>query len=291
MESYLSHFSAARLWDIPYLHVVLGYHSSEQMLSDQKAPVQRTCLNRAKRTRPSSIESHYKVLPLPSEAVLIHKNELVASPELIFLDVAKDMDFHRAVLLGMQLCASDTTRREPLTTKAKLESFLEKCRMHHGYKAALLATRYIADNSWSVMESLLYLLLTLPNQYGGYGLKGAVLNHEIKMKRMKEWKQEERFIADLYWKEAKLVVEYDSYTFHNNSASWMKDSRRIATLERNGHKTLSITTSQLYDDQAFYEAALVISKLLKKRISIRTSQFEDQKRLLRKLLPKGASKE
>lgn len=287
MSSFISHISAAHSWDIPYLHVVLGYQSAEQLQAlVESTPQQRSCLKKSERVFSSDTENHYKTLSLPHSSTVVHNNDLVASPELVFLDMARSLSFHRTVLLGMQLCSSNPARQTPLSTAEKLLEYIERCDGHHGYKVARRAARYVADNSWSVMESLLYMMLTLPHKYGGYGLKGAALNQEIKERRSGTSSQNRLYVADLYWKEAKLVVEYDSVAFHNNARAWMKDAQRATTLERSGYKTLSITTSQLYNAKAFFETAQVIAGILGRRIQIRTPKFVAQKDALRALLPK-----
>ncbi len=210
----------------------------------------------------------------------------MASPELAFLDSARQLGFHRTVLLGMQLCSSKPGNRESLTTVQRLQSFLDKCHGHHGRKAAIQAVQYIADNSWSVMESLLFMQLTLPYKFGGLGFSGAALNQEIKIRKKGCDQKMGTLYADLYWEKAKLIVEYDSYAFHNNMSSWIKDARRLATLENNGYRVLTINTEQLYNDQAFNEVAQVIAKRLEKRIYIRSLRYSEQKDLLRGLLPR-----
>jgi very-short-patch-repair endonuclease len=285
-ESYISHESAALTWDIPFLHVVLGYPSAELLKESLLKKEQRSYCSQGERTKFVLDETHYRVLPLPAGAVVRHGGETVASPELVFLDLARQLGFHQTVLLGMQLCASDSNGSKPLTTAAKLQDVLKGCPGHHGIKAAARAMRYVADNSWSVMESLLYMLLTLPHNYGGYGLKGAALNKEIRLKEKGAAQKANRFFADLYWEKAKFVVEYDSAEYHNNVNSWMKDARRITTLERSGYKTLSFNTAQLYHDDACTEMAEVIATYLGRRIQIRTPCYPEGKARLRGLLPR-----
>lgn len=225
------------------------------------------------------------MLSLPDRSIIDHRGILIASPELVFLDLARELGFHSTVLLGMQLCASDSSGRVPLTTTQKLQKYLSCCKGHHGYKTAVRAAQYVADNSWSIMESLLYLLLTLPHQYGGYGLKGAQLNSTIALKQKGDWQKTNNVTVDLYYKEAKLAVEYDSFEFHNSRSSWQRDARRYTTLERNGYKTLTVNTTQLYSDTAMTEIAYVVARHLKKRIRIRAKDYSEQKCLLRTLFP------
>lgn len=283
-NSYISHVSAAILWEIPCLHVVLGYPSIETLLSSQDR-IHRSFLKSASRNSCENESQHVRSTPLPKGTLVNHRDALVASPELVFLDLAKQLSFHQMVLLGMQLCASSADGAKPLTNTAKLARFLNASKEHKGVKLARQTAKYIADNSWSIMESLLYIFLTLPNNYGGYGLAGAKLNHGITLKGNGRHQKGNKVFADLYWEQAKLVVEYDSYEFHNTSGMWVKDARRLTTLECNGFNTLAINTAQIYNDKAFAESARVIARYLGKRIQIRTKSFTEQKRLLRGLLP------
>lgn len=287
-QSYLSHISAALHWDIPCLHVVLGYPSKESMLLKQAT--EHRCYNQNNmRTESSRKKAYVRSLPLPKKAILYNAGDFVASPELVFLDLASQLSFHQTLLLGMQLCSSSPNGSDPLTTTKKLISFLGTCKSHKGKKPALVAAKYLVDNSWSIMESLLCMMLSLPCRHGGYGLDGVELNHCIGLRKKSDWQKTNKVFADLLWRQARLVVEYDSYEFHNTVNSWVKDSRRATVLERNGYKTLSLNTAQIYSDVAMAEAAHAIAAHLGRRIRVRTPRFLEQKALLRGLLPRRES--
>ncbi len=83
-----------------------------------------------------------------------------------------------------------------------------------------------------------------------------------------------------------IPIEYDSYAFHNSMDSWIKDARRLATLEKGGYRVISINTEQLYNNQALGEVVQVIAKCLGKRIQIRSPRYVVQNALLRGLLPR-----
>jgi very-short-patch-repair endonuclease len=208
----------------------------------------------------------------------------------MFLDMAKHLGFHRSVLFGIQLCSSDSSGSLPLTSSKQLLRFLKQARSAHGCSAAMKAAVYVADNSWSIMESLLYMLLVLPNRHGGFGLKGAELNRSITLKGEKQPNTTTRFVGDLYWEKARLVVEYDSLAYHNNANSWIKDARRAAKLETQGYKVLSVNTAQLYNEQALAEVASAIARHLGRKIQIRTSRFAAQHELIRSMLPRCSPK-
>lgn len=282
---HVSHISAALLWGIPYLHVVLRYPSMESLIEGQTAKHRCYYRPHERLSRKGEVR-HLNSLPLPKGAVCMLDGEAVSSPELVFLELAKDLTFHQRVLLGLQLCSSSPGNGKALTTSKKLKKFLSACASHAGCFDATIAMRYVVDNSWSVMESLLHMLLTLPNVRGGYGLKGASLNRCITLKKKGSWQKANDLFADLYWEEAKLVVEYDSNEFHNTSGSQARDARRVITLERNGYRVVSVTTAQVYNDAALSEVAQVIAKCLGRRIRIRTPRHVGQKAVLRGMLPR-----
>lgn len=285
-ESYLSHASAAMHWDIPCLHTVFGFPNKDKMVENQT--VEHRCYTHPSQRRAKKGRTvHICTASYPEGAVILHGSEWVASPELVFLDLARELDFHQCVLLGMQLCSSGPNQEKPLTTAAKLIAFLDDCQHHKGKKPALRAARYVADNSWSVMESLLYMLLVLPNKYGGYGLAGAELNHEVILREPADWQKSNRLTADLYWKEAKLVVEYDSFEHHNSVDAWVKDARRLTVLEHNGFNTLTINTAQVYNDASLRDVAKAIARHLGTRVRVRTEEFNENKARLRGLLPRS----
>jgi hypothetical protein len=285
MNTYASHISAALLWRVPLLHAVLGYPTAEALenalpLEQITAPIEN------KRLRLDKAQGYVDSFPLPNNAVVKHGDEWVASPELVFLELATSLGFHRTVLLGMQLCSS-TIGGEALTNVSRIRKFLAKTPGHNGQRTASQAARYLADNSASIMESLLYMFLVLPNMYGGYGLSGAELNHEISLENKNTSLTNRRVFVDLFWSKAKLAVEYDSFEHHGSMGSWIKDTRRLAAIERLGYKTLSINTAQLYNAQALEEVALVIAAHLGKRIRIRTDRFTPAHSELRSLLPRN----
>lgn len=284
--SHLSHTSAAIQWEIPYLHTVLGYPSWEALIESQTLN-HRCYYQRITRRVEKGEVRHVRSLALPKNSLRMVNGEVVSSPELVFLELSKELNFHQRVLLGIQLCSSSPNDTPPLTTTRKLKRFINACPYHGGYKVAVNALRYIVDNSWSIMESLLYMLLTLPNSYGGFGLTGAKLNQSIVLPKKGGWQKTNKVFADLYWEAAKLVVEYDSIEFHNSALSWTRDSQRQVTLERNGFKSLSVTTAQIYSDNALAEVAQLIAKHLNKRIRIRTPKYVQQKAILRGMLPRG----
>ena len=283
MRKYLSYFSAVAFWNIPYIEAVLGSKIAETN------PVDFTVSECNARTQKKDHILHSCEVALPVGSVILKNGQMVASPELLFLQLASKLDIHRLILLGLQLCSHPPGNpSDAITTKQKLKTFLAETSGHHGHKKAVRAVKYIEDGSASIMESMAYMILALPHAAGGYGLGGAVFNYEIKLKdEAGKRLGQKRCFADLYYKQAKLAVEYESFAFHNSPSEQGKDVIRSATLNRQGVEVMRLSTVQLYDKDACMDFAFNLASHLGKRIQIRTKKFDNMHVLLRALLPVG----
>jgi hypothetical protein len=281
MKEYLSYYSAATLWNIPYIEAVLGFEIAET------DPVDLTVSDRNTRPKKSGQTAHSCELALPIGSVVSKSGKMVASPELMFLELANKLSIHRLILLGLQLCSHPPGNPSAaITTKQKLKAFIAKTSGHHGHLKALRAIKYIENGSASIMESMAYMILTLPHALGGYALDGAIFNHEIKLKdEAGKRLGQKRCFTDLYYKSAKLAIEYDSFAFHNNPLEQGKDLLRSAALERQGVEVMHLSTIQLYGKDACMDFAFNLASRLGKRIQIRAKRFNDMHTLLRALLP------
>lgn len=282
MREYLSHFSAAIWWDIPYISKIFGFKTADTNSADI------TVSEHDARFRKNGKLVHSCELALPAGAITTRNGKSVASPELLYLELACKLSIHRLILLGLELCAHPPGEpSKSITTEQKLKKFIEKTQGHRGHHNAARALKYIKNGSASIMESLAYMILTLPYALGGYGLNGAVFNHEILLKSKAGRPAQNRFYTDMYYKEAKLAVEYESFAYHNTPSEQGRDMLRSARLERQGIVVMRLSTIQLYNKDACMEFAKTLATHLGKRIHIRTKKFTEMNNLLRALLPDG----
>jgi len=93
MKEYLSYFSAAAFWNIPYIEAVLG---SEIAGTD---PVDFTVSERSVRFQKKGRMIHLCELALSAGAVISRNGKMVASPELMFLELACKLNIHMKALL------------------------------------------------------------------------------------------------------------------------------------------------------------------------------------------------
>ncbi len=281
MKKYLSHFSAAEMWNIPYIEAALGLKANETGLADI------TVTNQNARYQIKSTKIHFCGLTLPMGAVISRNGSMIASPELLFLELAGELSIHRLILLGLQMCSHLPGKPfDAITTKQKLIAFLAKASGHQGHRKAVRAVKYVQNGSASILESIVCMIITLPHSLGGYGLKGAVFNYEIKLKGEARIRLgQNRCFTDLYYGQAKLAVEYESFAYHNSPSEQGKDVMRSAMLERCGIAVMRLSTIQLYDRKACRDFAYNLAVRLGKRMQIRAKKFEKMHELLRELLP------
>ena len=128
MKEYLSYFSATTHWNIPYIEAVLDPEIAETNSVDF------TVSQRSARSLKKGRMIHLCELALPAGAVVSRSGKMVASPELLFLQLASKLNIHRLILLGLQLCSHPPGNpSEAITTKQKLKTFLAKTSGHRGH--------------------------------------------------------------------------------------------------------------------------------------------------------------
>ena len=115
----------------------------------------------------------------------------VSSPELLFAEMGSLMDFAHLVLLGHELCgtfsrdAADPRNGaasfglRPATSLDRMMRFLKQARHIRGANRARAAIRYVSENAWSPVESVISAVINMPVSELGYGLERCVLNQRV----------------------------------------------------------------------------------------------------------------
>lgn len=262
---------------------------------------------RDQRARSNSVIPRVWGTPLPREAFLcVRKDLYVSSPEFLFLQMARALELPELVALGMELCG--TYRRDvpmhrlgeeghefatvyqipSITTPAKLRDFIGRMNGAQGVDRALRALGYVLPGSASPMETATYLLLCLPRRLGGYALPKPTLNPSLKLNRGGQ-RYTVRMSArpDLYWKSAKLDVEYLGDDFHTDDNRSL-DSMRRKALEHMHIEVIELTKEEVVDAEIFHAIAMRITKRLGKRMRYdAVAKFIDRRSHLRSILLMG----
>jgi len=281
MATFISHFSALKKWNIPCLDQVLGRDIFHLHINEYTAT---TIGDRHRRKG----EIHYLcTTDMPACAIAILNGEIIASPELAFLQVANKLDKYSLILLDLQMCSHPPGQPEKaITTKEKLLNFAKSAVWLRGRRKALQALKYVENGSNSIMESHAFMHLTLPHRYGGFLLKGAVMNHKVTLdEKSAHLLKQKNCYLDFFYKEHNVAVEYNSTAFHSSSEERRWDMRRAFILTGMGIKFLVLTTHQLYSKFKFGIFARMLASEIGKRLRIRSKNFHRMNEALRSLLP------
>lgn len=242
--------------------------------------------------RRKDMRVHLCTSKVPSDAMLQVRGQSVVSPEFAYLQVAARLPPLEAILLGILLCARpEGYASEPITARKKLLRFARKARRFCGRNRALKALKYVRDGCNSILEGIEMMLACLPHRLGGCGFGEGEFDREITLDEEGARLLGQRTCRlDVYLVRYGVVLEYDSFKYHNNATSHGRDSMRQIVLSRHGPRggliLISVKTIQLYKPAAFQELFHHIAAKIGKRIRIRTPKYADMYEKLRQLLPR-----
>lgn len=134
---------------------------------------------------------------------------------------------------------------KPIMTKARVDQFVSDIPRMYGRNRLNATMDYALPQSASPMETALALLLSLPEQFGGYGLPKPELNRKLPVPSHEHlWTGGLSITPDLLWENAKLVIEYDSNEEHGGAGprKLADDATRANVLASMGYSVLRVTT-------------------------------------------------
>ena len=140
----------------------------------------------------------------------------------------------------------DTTYRlAPFMTLQDARTFANQVPRLYGGKRVHTALDLAFERSASPMETALALMLTLPVDFGGYGLPRPTLNEPLPTGELSAlWDGGDTITPDLLWKDARVVIEYESDEFHASLGPHKAtdDATRANVLSSLGYTVLRATT-------------------------------------------------
>ena len=221
----------------------------------------------------------------PGSLVRLSEHVLIASPELVFSQIAEDRSFEQLIMAGCELCGtyrlfgdggpplSLPEERPRLTRAADIAGTLQRFGLGPR-TTAVRAARYVFDNARSPMEAKVALLLSLPPRLGGFGLPRPALNPDFYLgPEAYSLYPRKPCHPDLFWADARLDVEYDGADTHTAEAH-AKDVARAAAFACEGVTVLTIAKAQAYDRRAFETVAGVIASRLHRHLPACTPAFD-----------------
>ncbi|MGN0286487.1 MAG: hypothetical protein ACI4B6_02325, partial [Atopobiaceae bacterium] len=221
---------------------------------------------------------------LPSRSFVRGRgNVRVASPELVFLQMAASYSLVELLKLGMELCGTYALSaansdgfvpRRRICSVGRIKRFLSWCERNPGIKKARVAANMLMDGSNSPLESKVMLGLTMPPRYGGLGIRKPVLNQM----RKTTWLQAETIGEHEYFYDARwsgtlpsgqrysIDCEVDSNAHFNDPSKARSDVERKDNIQFMQTTHISITSEELYDAEKFARKGLMIAKHIGQRV-------------------------
>ena len=176
----------------------------------------------------------------------------VSDPAWTFLQMAQHVSEPELTFVGCELtssyaCVGETlVARRPPCEPREMRAFLAGCGGRRGARKATSALCRVLAGARSPMEIALALCLTLPVRSGGYGLPQPELNRTLALgEHGAAILGVDHITPDLYWRRARLAVEYDSDSFHAHDSQIACDARRRLALETMGVQVITVTNEQM----------------------------------------------
>lgn len=247
MDYYVSFESAAILWEVPGLDMIIGTDAMEQTVT------QVTATTRNKNRRRKGYEIHYSdAEKLPKGAVEKVGGFAVAKPALLFLQMARKLPLKKLALLGLQLCSHPVGEPEKAICKVEeIQAFIDQIHNMKGVQRAREALKHVVNGSASIRESMLRLMLSMGRKDGGYEICDLQFNKLVNISEAASRRLNKQYLfIDLYSASHNIGIEYMSNTYHKATAE--ADRQRRMVLEEHGYKIFWFTSKDLLDQDAFY---------------------------------------
>lgn len=231
----------------------------------------------------------------PDQVIRLEDHLYVCTPESVFLQMADCLPLLDLVRLGHQMCgkysladgAGGFVKHPAMTTIAQLEAYLASIpKGTRGIKKARRALRLMHDNSWSPMETITTMLLSMPRRMGGFGLPSPQLNQKIDLdQNSSRVGGQESLYVDLLWPDAKFGIEYNGKAYHRNTD---RDLRRELTLRKAQINVVTLGIQQVKDQVQFREVVSQAASRLGVKLRQATPLIAKKRtELLSALLPRG----
>lgn len=223
----------------------------------EKRPLHLLVRQHSTKHRLDNISVHVCQTELPAHSLRsLGGDNLIASPELTFLQMARGRSLFELVEIGCYLCSTFsisprgrgyTGKREQLMTLEDLTKYLNALpRRTYGRRLALQALPHIVELTASPKEVHLAMHYGMPPDFGGRGPIAISANQPIEIDEHAQRLLDEHHLkGDLYLSEYDADLEYDSIEFHTGRFRLDHTQARRNVLEAMHVKTISATQGQI----------------------------------------------
>ena len=249
----------------------------------------------ARRIDATRLKHHVQTADLPPHSLCpVYGGIHVVSPELCLLQMCATHSMSEAFEIGMELCGTYALRPSAIEDKAdrgyslvdaaRFKRHVETWKGLRGLAAARDVANYLTNGSASPMETKLYLLLCLPQKYGGYNFACPELNPPLDVPfSAREAFRQDKVKPDMLWRKAGVVVEYDG-SYHDDERQMARDALRKSIFESMGYTVFTFKRWHVYNPLVFAEMVKALAKRLGKRIRPLTAKQSFARDALREQL-------
>lgn len=243
------------------------------------------------------LRHHVQSANLPPHALCpIYGGIHVVSPEVCLVQACATHPLLEAFEIGMEFCGTYALRPDSVEDEAKrdyrlvdaasFQRHVETWKGLWGLVPARDVANYLVNGSASAMETKLYLLLCLPQKYGGYNLARPELNPKLDVPpSAKEALRQSVVKPDMLWRRQRVIVEYDG-AYHDDARQAARDALRKSILESMGYTVFTYKRWHVYNPLVFDEMARALAKRLGRRVRFLTPKQSFARDALREqLLP------
>ena len=241
------------------LHLMVGARSNR-----------RTC---------RAVSPHVATGTLPPHSLhRVTEQIVVVSPELTLAQLSRKLRVLPCIELICEWCgwyafgaiAQECTFSSfPLTDLSKTQDFLAHPRAPKGADTARQALMHAIEGLASPRETEAFLMLTLPEDVGGYALPKPYANQQIPLKGTPFAALADRpyYVADLLWPRERVIVEYDGFGDHEATPQQVaQDKERRSVLAALGYTVIVITKRDTASLTAFEQKVRQVALALAREL-------------------------
>ena len=268
----------------------------------QEKPLELAVFDRVHRTRGKKYRTRELPQTLPADALVrVNPNLYFVCPELIVSQMAPSLSVIQLTKLIMELCGRYSLspvgnqrnnakyQLEPVTSLERIKRYSNLTKVRGGAKTLRQALNYAMEGSASPSETILALMMSLPQELGGYGFMKPTLNATLMVPdehigRVGGLK----YSLDAFWQDAYTDLEYESVEFHldplaaaslvaakdgnrdSDSSAEMRrreyiakadaDRRRLRDLQYLGIRVIPVTSFDLSNVRRFDQVAYALAR-------------------------------
>lgn len=217
----------------------------------------------------------------------------IVGVELCALQAATYLPFRKLVEYYFELCGAYSLKtgsttsyseRPALTTTARLKHFFNTLSACDGLIPARKAIKCVRDGCRSPMETAFVMMLTLPKNEGGLGIRALETDYEIKVTNVaKGLTRRTKFYMDAYLKRSRVDIEYNGF-HHDTEENRAIDEERKNALAAMGYGIVTISRHSFMHAEPFARVVEVIQRKEGIRPSRLPKNFKAKQEELRKFV-------